>query len=317
MNISQLPKIELHCHQGGIISPAMASDIRQENPNFPIHPDDFQDVLPVYDFDSFFNWWKIQAEIYGQIKQFYPILQRYIAQLKAQNVHYFELMIASGDIPKDAGEAIEALQAMREWVNEQEAGKIQIEFLVAFGRNKTVEVIEGIGDRILALYEVGLICGVAFAGPEPNYPVKPHHATFARFHDAGLGIEIHAGEWVGAESVWDALNYGFPDRIGHGVPLFQDPKLIELFQEKQIHIEMCPTSNLKTGSVAKIEAHPIRQARDLGLNFSVNTDDPGPFECSMNSEYELLAKTFDFTEDDFETIYKNSLAARFQENLRF
>lgn len=313
MNIS---KIELHCHLGGIISPAMVADIRLEDPNFPIHPDDFKDILPVYDFDSFFAWWKIQAPLYGHLKRFYPMLKRYIAQLKAQNVRYFELMIASGEVPQDTGEAIEAFQAMREWVNQQEADQIQVEFLVAFGRNKTVEEIEEIGDRILALYEAGLICGIAFAGPEPNYPVKPHQATFARFHEAGLGIEIHAGEWVGAESVWDALNYGFPDRIGHGVSLFQDPKLVELFQEKQIHIEMCPTSNLKTGSITNIAQHPIQQARELGLNFSINTDDPGSFECSMNSEYELLATIFDFTETDFETIYNNSLAARFQKKLR-
>jgi adenosine deaminase len=139
---------------------------------------------------------------------------------------------------------------------------------------------------------------------------------FPRFHEAGVGIEIHAGEWVGPESVWDALNYGFPDRIGHGVSLFEDEKLIALFQEKQIHIEMCPTSNFRTGSVSKLENHPIKRAHELGLNISVNTDDPGPFECSMNSEYDLLQSMFGFTEDDFKVIYNNSIGARFQKNLR-
>jgi adenosine deaminase len=79
---------------------------------------------------------------------------------------------------------------------------------------------------------------------------------------------------------------------------------------------MCPTSNLKTGSVPNIEAHPIRRARDLDLSFSINTDDPGPFECSLASEYELLAEMFGFDENDFRRIYTNSLEARFQAELR-
>jgi adenosine deaminase len=158
--------------------------------------------------------------------------------------------------------------------------------------------------------------GVAFAGPEIDFPVRPFTRSFRRFHEAGLGIEIHAGEWVGSESVWDALEYGYPDRIGHGVTLFNDPRLIEIFQERQIHIEMCPTSNLQTGSVARIEDHPIRLAYDLGLNFGINTDDPGCFLCSMNSEYNLISKVFGFDQTAWEQVYTNSLNARFQRTLR-
>jgi adenosine deaminase len=157
---------------------------------------------------------------------------------------------------------------------------------------------------------------VALAGPEPGNPVRPLRRTFDRFAEAGLGIEIHAGEWCGPESVWDALENGHPQRIGHGVSLFRDPKLVEVFQERRIHVEMCPTSNLKTGSVSRIEEHPIGQARDLGLDFSVNTDDPGPFECSLESEYALLAEALGFNEGDWRAIYAQSLAARFQPDLR-
>jgi adenosine deaminase len=171
-------------------------------------------------------------------------------------------------------------------------------------------------EHVFALYDAGLIVGVALAGIEQGFPVRPFQKTFDRFHQAGLKIEIHAGEWCGPESVWDALEYAHPDRIGHGVSLFQDARLVELFAERQIHIEMCPTSNLKTGSVKRIQEHPIRLARDLGLSFSVNTDDPGPFECSLESEYELLADTFGFDEGTGKEFYENSLAARFQPELR-
>jgi adenosine deaminase len=208
------------------------------------------------------------------------------------------------------------VRAFREWVTEQEDGEIQVEFLAAFGRTRTPVQAEAIADRILMLHEAGLVVGVALAGPERGYPVAPFRTTFARFREAGLGIEIHAGEWCGPESVWDALENGFPDRIGHGVAIFQNPALVRRFQEEQIHIEMCPTSNVKTGSVRCIAEHPVRMARDLGLSFSINTDDPGAFECSMASEYRLMAEVFDFTEADFARIRENALAARFQPALR-
>jgi adenosine deaminase len=161
-----------------------------------------------------------------------------------------------------------------------------------------------------------LIAGAALAGPERGHPIKPHRKTLARLREAGLRIEIHAGEWCGPESVWEALEYGRPDRIGHGISIFQDPALLDRVRERGIHVEMCPTSNLITGSVSRIEAHPIARARELDLSFSVNTDDPGPFGCSMTSEYELLARVFGFTDGDFQKIYDNSLQARFQPALR-
>ncbi len=79
---------------------------------------------------------------------------------------------------------------------------------------------------------------------------------------------------------------------------------------------MCPTSNLKTGSIKHIEDHPVRLAKELGLNYSINTDDPGPFECNLFSEYQLLTRVFGFDEEDFSQIFKNSLTARFQPQLR-
>src|SRR4051812_26707998 len=99
-----------------------------------------------------------------------------------------------------------------------------------------------LADRILMLHQAGLIVGVVLAGPERGHPVKPFQKLFARFREAGLGIENHAGEWCGPESVWDALEHGFPNRIGHGVSLFDDAALVRRFQEEQIHVEMCPTS---------------------------------------------------------------------------
>jgi adenosine deaminase len=290
----------------------MAADIRRDIPSFPIRPEELQQAYPVHDFQSFVKWWTYINPIEGQLRHFYPILGRHIERLRAQRVPYSEVMIAAGELPHAGVEAVETVQALREWTSGQERGDIQVEFLIAFGRNRSVEQAQQIANRILALFREGLIVGVALAGPEVGYPVKPFHSIFAQFHEAGLGIEIHAGEWCGPESVWEALTYGYPDRIGHGVSIFQDERLIDSVRERQIHIEFCPTSNLKTGSIQHLHEHPVRRAQELGLSFSINTDDPGPFECSLESEYELLSQLFGFEEDEFESIFANAWKARFQ-----
>jgi adenosine deaminase len=210
---------------------------------------------------------------------------------------------------------VEEFSRFRQWLDQQEANRIQVELLIGIGRNRTVEEFETVAPLILKLYEAGLIVGVTLAGPERGWPVLPFKSFFAEFHEAGLGIEIHAGEWCGPESVWDALENGYPDRIGHGVALFDDPRLIDLIRERAIHLEMCPTCNLKTGSVAALDQHPIRRARDLGMNFSLNTDDPGVVGCSMQSEYDLVSRLFGFSEAAFQQIYANTLRARFQPEL--
>lgn len=316
MDSKALPKVELHCHLAGILDPAMAWDIYRGDPTFPIDPGEFEQAYPVESFDSFIRWWNFIDPIEGELEYFYPILSRYIERLKAQGVCYSEVMIAAREIPQDKVKAVEKVRAFRDWVNQDECGDIQVEFLVIFSRSRSPEEVDELAERISMLYEAGLIVGVALAGPEQGNPIKPFQRTLARFHEAGLGIEIHAGEWCGPESVWDAVEYGYPDRIGHGVSLFQDPKLLDVVRERGIHIEMCPTSNLKTGSISQIKEHPIGRASELGINFSINTDDPGPFECSMESEYVLLSKVFGFKDNDFKSIYINSLEARFQSELR-
>jgi adenosine deaminase len=316
MDSQPLPKVELHCHLDGILSREMLNAIIIDDPSFPVNPQVLNQYYPVNDIESFFKWWKAIEPIEGDLMRFVPVLTQHIDNLKSQNVVYSEIMVAAGEIPEDISEALEKMRVLREVTNSLEQGQIQIEFLIAFGRNKSLERVNIIADRIIALYGAGLIVGVALAGPERGFPVKPFASIFARFKEAGLGIEIHAGEWCGAESVQDAINFGYVDRIGHGVGAFQNLPLLEYLANNNIHIEMCPTSNLKTGSIAFMQNHPIQLAKQLGLNYSINTDDPGPFECNMESEFQLVKDMFEFDAEEFRRVFQNSLGARFQSRLR-
>jgi adenosine deaminase len=316
VGFQHIPKVELHCHVDGIVDPPMLREIEARGISFPITAAALQAAYPVRNFDEFIKWVGVAEPIEEDTQHFKPILAAHIGRLIAQNVIYAEIMLGTSELPRDEGQLIEGFSRFREYVTGLEGGKIQVEFIVAVARNRPPETLEKLADRVIRLRAANLVFGIALAG-WPEVPIKPLSKALARLHEAGVGIEIHAGEWAGPESVWDALENGFPDRVGHGVAVFQDPRLVERFQHDRIHIEMCPTSNVKTGSVARIEDHPVRQALELGLSFSVSTDDPGPFECSMESEYELLAGQFGFQEHDFEVMTENALNARFQPQLRY
>ncbi len=93
----------------------------------------------------------------------------------------------------------------------------------------------------------------------------------------GFRTTAHAGEAAGPQSVWGAISRLHVDRIGHGTSAHEDPELLDYLAIHGIPLELCPTSNVRTGAVSAVKAHPIRHYFEHGLIVSVNTDDPKMF----------------------------------------
>ena len=101
---------------------------------------------------------------------------------------------------------------------------------------------------------------------------------------------------MGPESIWDALELG-AERIGHGIAAARDEALMRHLRERDIPLEVCISSNLVTGVVARIEDHPVRRLYDAGVPIVLNSDDPAMFRCSLTGEYALAAAHFGFTRE--------------------
>jgi len=101
------------------------------------------------------------------------------------------------------------------------------------------------------------------------------------------------------------------ERIGHGLRAFEDPGLLALLKERQIPLEMCVISNVKTGVCQSLTDHPIGDYFRKGLLVTVNSDDPAMFQTSINHEYEVLVRHFGFTADDLRRISLNGIKAAF------
>jgi len=104
-----------------------------------------------------------------------------------------------------------------------------------------------------------------------------------------LRLTAHAGEAAGAASVWGALRELRVERIGHGVRSVEDPELVEYLVENEIALEVCPTSNIRTGVAVGWDDHPVHRLIAAGANVTISTDDPALFDCSLAGEFRALS----------------------------
>ena len=313
-----LPKVELHCHLLGVLSPALLARIRDDGGSILVEPEALQTVYPVSNLSAFQRWLEVTKPYQAASPEsMRPILASHVANLVAQQVVYTEIMLSPTMFPRGPADMRRAFERWREWTFVLEDGRIQVEYLLVIPRRLEAAALERDVTACLALHRAGLIVGVALVGVEDGASIARFAGAFTRWRDAGLGIEIHAGEHSGPETVREALAPGRAHRIGHGLSAFRDRTLLDEIHDAKVHLEFCPTSNLCTGAVTDILAHPIRRAHEMGLSYSINTDDPGAFGCSPGSEFRLIQETFEFDGADFDSVFRNSLAARFQPKLRY
>jgi adenosine deaminase len=149
------------------------------------------------------------------------------------------------------------------------------------------------------------------AGDEAGYPLEPHVPAFRRVAEHGMSITAHAGEARGPESVWETLEKVRPARIGHGIRSIEDEGLVAHLVSHQVHLEVCPGSNLQTGVSPSLAAHPIDRLYRLGVPLGISTDTRTITDVTLNREYEGLVQTFDWTPAHFRKCNLDAAAAAF------
>lgn len=155
------------------------------------------------------------------------------------------------------------------------------------------------------------LCGFDLADSETS--TKP--VDFVQFIEmargAGVGITVHTGENTDSKYVKETITAYAPSRIGHGIKIIDDPKIMELVKEKNIHLELCPTSNWLTRSVDSLEHHPLPEFFQSGISLSINSDDPHLMGIDLINEYELANRYFNLTLEDFYNMNKDAVAHSF------
>jgi adenosine deaminase len=166
-------------------------------------------------------------------------------------------------------------------------------------RQATVDLIRYAGSRYR---NADRICGFDLADAEDRSNPEDFLPMVQQAREAGLGITIHSGENTSAAAVRRTLDLFAPQRIGHGIKSWGEEKLIERIRDQEVMLEVCPTSNWLTSSVSSLEEHPLPRLYRSGVAVSINSDDPNLFGIDLVHEYELCARLYGFTEQDFMTI---------------
>ena len=156
--------------------------------------------------------------------------------------------------------------------------------------------------------------GVDLADNEVGFDSLPFAELFQKARAAGLHITVHSGESDVPEApkfVMNAIEHLGAERIGHGLQIVKDPKVMAEVKRLKIPLELCPTSNWLTNAIPDKDSHPIRKLMEFGISVTINTDDPGVFDFDMVHEYELLQSKYGFTQSEFDHINDTAAAASF------
>jgi adenosine deaminase len=155
------------------------------------------------------------------------------------------------------------------------------------------------------------LVAIDLAGDEVHFPGGWFIGHFRKAREAGLNITIHAGESVGSESIWQAVNELGATRIGHGVHAQEDPFLLDHLAKQRIGIECNLTSNVQTSTVRNYAGHPLRLFLENNLLATINTDDPGISGIDLEYEYNIAAPAAGLSLDQIHQAQRNSLEVAF------
>jgi adenosine deaminase/aminodeoxyfutalosine deaminase len=297
-----LPRAELHVHLDGAVEPETLLEI---DPS--LTREEIAARTAYTDFAGFIQSFVWVNQRLKTPDDYARVARDLFARLDAEGVTYAEVTLSAGVIlwkQQKFAPIYDALQ--REAARSPVAVRWILDAIRQFGAVPAEPVFDLAAERV----NDGVVA-IGIGGDEARGPALLFEDLYREARDRGLHLTCHAGEIAGAQSVWDALAIG-AERIGHGIRSIDDPALVEHLAAKKIPLEICISSNLRTGAVATLAEHPVRRLYDAGVPVILNTDDPAMFECTLTSEYALAASEFGFSEDELKGIAANSLAYAFK-----
>ena len=311
--IERIPKAELHCHLEGSIQPATLLELAARH-GIELPFDDEEGAWEFYEFTSLNQFLEIFALACGTLRtaeDFETITVDLGADAQRLNIEHREVFFTYAyhdrrNIPWEA--VIEGVASGRR-ISKERYG-VEMSFIADIDR--TIDPAAGVKlvEMAHASRDTAGIIGIGLDSQEIGYPATRHGPAYKRAQELGLRLVAHAGEDVGPESVWQALDLGV-ERIDHGVRSIEDQKLIDYLVEKQIPLTVCPVSNVALKVFPEMSAHPLKKLYDAGVMVTINSDDPPMFHTDLTNDYLQVADTFDLTADDVETLACNSFAASF------
>jgi adenosine deaminase len=188
---------------------------------------------------------------------------------------------------------------------------IRVNLIVQIGREEDLETAAELARVALAYRDRGIV-GLDLAGDEARYPAHPFIDIFREARREGLHVTVHAGEAGDPRNVEEAIRWLEAERIGHGVRSIEDSNVLKLLRERNVALEVCPTSNLQTGVVKHFWHHPLPDLLALNVPLSINTDDPSVSDTTLTDEYRVAIQAMGVTLDQIKQTIVTAAEVSFQ-----
>ncbi len=304
--VRALPKIDLHRHLEGSLRLetllAVALEYGIALPSFDVEGlRPFVQMVPgdARSWQTFLAKFQVLRQFYRSETIIKRVTREVIADANADNVKYMELRFT----PQALNNLMRCnYEQVVEWVcDAAEAASrdldITVALILSMNRHESVEIGEQVLEAAIHFADRGVV-GLDLAGQEAGYSALPFRSLFERAKVEGFGVTIHAGEWVGAENVREAVEALGADRVGHGIRTVEDPALVDLLHARGTVLEVCPTSNVQSGAVEDFEVHPLIALYRSGIKTTINTDDPLVCNVTMSDEIMHILEQTPLTLDD-------------------
>lgn len=310
--VLELPKVELHVHIVGTIRPLTLLDFIEEGEfETPYNTED--DLAQLFQYQDFSHFISVYSEVVNYItkeKQFERLAFEMLEDLAAHNVRYAEISFSAPDHMRRELEFGAMLDSIERGIRRAHRRRgieadVRIDLVRNYGPESAMGVLE------LAREKLDSIVSVDIGGSEQMFPSKPFAPVYEEARTLGLHLVAHAGEAEGPESIWDVIRFLGVERIGHGTSAINDALLMDHIKEHGIALESCPVSNVRTGVVASLAEHPIREFYDRDLLVTVNSDDPAFFDTNISFEYTQLHDVLAFSLSDLYAVARNGIESAF------
>ena len=305
--IVALPKAEVHLHLEGSVDLETLRELAARH-GLPPPP---AGLYQFRDFPGFLTAFKTVCEYLRSPEDYELITCHLVRRLRAAGVRHAEIYFAAGVLLWQGKPLEELFDGARAGCHRSQAeAEIEVRWIFDATRQFGPEAAMHTAHHAARLRDRGVVA-IGIGGDENLAPPELFREVYAYARSEGLRLTAHAGETAGPESVWGALRALEAERIGHGLSAIRDPQLVTYLAERQIPVDICLSSNIRTGALETLKQHPLRSYFDAGVLVSLSTDDPSMFATDLVREYALAHEALGFSRDELRRLAENSFRAAF------
>lgn len=287
--LNSIPKAELHIHLEGSIAPSTLVELAARH-GVTLTPEETAPRYAPGDFDQFIQNFIWITSFLRTPADYALIAQRFAESIRRQNVLYAEVTLSIGVMFKRNQDPAENFAALRDAAAKVPGVKLKYIFdaVRQWGAAPAMEVA-----RIATEIRSPDIVAYGIGGDELGLPTKDLQPIYEYVASKGMHRLIHAGEIGGPEMVRESVELLGAERIDHGISIMRDERTMDFIAARNIPLDVCPTSNLRTGALARqinkptatYALHPLPLLMRRGLPVNLSSDDPAMFETTLTDEY--------------------------------